>query len=357
MSLARRILLANPSVQVSSLLRGGFATPSAKLTTDSSHANYSPSQGGTKKFLYKSETHAHVAPGFNVTAPSVATIAPAGDNYDSGYSNSGTAGYTSGGIGTNGAATPHQVMLKITFSNETGSKLSTTLSKTNFTHGSDSESGTAGYVFGGANAAFSTRYNTVEKMPFGTETNAVMGSSFTALGNAASVFSNGSLDGYMLGGEDQTIGRHNRYNRLTYATSTFTNNFAQVSAYSAGGFIIGGALSNDGTAGYVCGGSDGTNRDLIQKMTYASHTNSTLSATLVLSTIQINSNPDYYQNTGYLVTGYVASSTGVPASTNIGFVNKLPYSTETRSVLHAGAISSGRVIAVGHIDNNGAGRG
>jgi len=357
MSLVRRILLANPSVQVSSLLRGGFATPSAKLTTDSNHATYSSSQGGTKKFLYKFETHAHVAPGFNVTAPSVATIQPGGDNYDAGYSNSGTAGYTAGGIGTNGAATPHQVMLKITFSNETGSKLTTTLSKTNFTPAGDSEAGTAGYIFGGANASFATRYNTVEKMPFSTETNAVMGSSFTSLGNAASAFSNGNLDGYTLGGEDQTIARHNRYNRLTYATSTFTNNFAQVSTYSAGGFIIGGALSNDGTAGYVLGGSDGTARDLIQKMTYSSHTNSTLSATLVTGTQQINSSPDYFQNTGYLVTGNTPASTGVPSSNNVGLINKLPYSTETRSVLHAGAISSGRVVACAHIHNNGAGRG
>lgn len=357
MSLARRLLVANPSVQVSSLLRGGFATPSAKLTTDTNHATYSSSQGGTKKFLYKFETHAHVSPGFINQNPDINTINPGGDNYDAGYSNSGTAGYTAGGIGINGAATPHQVMLKLVFSSETGSKLSTTLSKTNFTPGGDSEAGTAGYLFGGANSGFATRYNTVEKMPFGTETNAVMGSSFTALGNAAAVFSNGSTDGYTLGGEDSTIGRHNRYNRLAYATSTFTNNFAQVSAYSAGGFILGGALSNDGTAGYVLGGSDGTARDLIQKMTYSSNTNSTLSATLVIGTLQVNSNPDYYQNTGYLVTGNNPASTGIPSSSNVGFINKLPYSTETRSVLHAGAISSGRVVACSHIHNNGAGRG
>jgi hypothetical protein len=343
MSLARRLLVANPSVQVSSLLRGGFATPSAPLTTDLTHGTYAPSQaGGLRKFIYKIETWSHVSPGFNITSPT-ANSSNTGDMiWTQGYSNSGTAGYIAGGGGVNGLANATNIIYKLTIPSETGSKLSTTLNNGRWTGTGESESCTAGYVFGGGDTSFGNRYNTVEKMPFSTETNAVMGSSFTKLGNANNACSNGSTTGYTLGGYNDPAGDHTQCNYLTYSTSTFTSNFASLSATARQA----GSSSNDGTAGYVYGGYDGVAGNLvtsIKKILYSSNTLSVISATMIVAANN-HTTCDYYQIAAYI------------SGAGYGFTHRFPYTTETRSLLHTG-ISSLGPHAGSHIHNNGVNRG
>jgi hypothetical protein len=346
MSLARRLLVANPSVQVSSLLRGGFATPSAPLATDTNHAGYigNTNTSGTIKFIFKYETMANVSPGLFVTNPSVTSLNISG--WGSGYSYSGYQGYHIGGTGINGAASPHNFIYKLVYSTEIGSKLSTTLSKTNHDPSCVAEAGVAGYAFGGSNSGFADRYDTIEKMPFSTETNAIVSGSFTRMGNATAAMSNGSTVAYTLGGEDEVAGTHNYVNKFTYSSSTYSNN---IQSLSPGTRSI-GTVSNHGTAGYGFGGWDGSiRRTDIKKITYSSDTLSIISASLPIGTHQNGFNPDAYQYAGYNITG--DTSVG-----NVGIVSRLVYATETRTTL-SNRCCVGRAFTAGSMNNNGVGRG
>jgi hypothetical protein len=161
----------------------------------------------------------------------------------SGSANSGTAGYYSGGY-ANGSPTGSTIV-KLLFSNETRSNLSTTLGVSNMTHNaSHANSGTASYWLGGF---ASTITGDIQKLPFSTETRSTLGETITAR-DYLSGFSKSGTAGYTLGGTQRNASYMGQntvdiIDKISYSNDTVSSAGSLISAvYLASGCANSGAL-------------------------------------------------------------------------------------------------------------------
>lgn len=196
-----------------------------------------------------------------------------------GFANSGTAGYFTGGRDNQSPQTLRNEFRKITFSNDAGSTLSATASVPSVYASGFANSGTAGYYSGGQIAGFSYT-SRIEKLTFSGETRSTVGATLSS-GRAYSMgFANSGTAGYWAGGL-----LTNGQTTTEIAKIAFSNDsVAALSATFSPGRANGAGVAKSGTAGYVMGGNvtDSNNKTTqISKVLFSNDTLSTISATTI----------------------------------------------------------------------------
>ena len=277
---------------------------------------------------------------FNMVAETHSTVSVSGmdvANYGGHVSDSGVSMYRMGSDGN-----PYTANQKMSYSSETASNLANTLPQGRFGSNGMSNSGTAGYVVGGATAGYSTRYKTIVKMPFSTDVPATLGTGFTNMGNAPGNCSNNHTAGYTFGGYSDTTGPLSLNNKITYSNDSISNSVSSLPATA----FSNSAMSNDGTAAYVTGGRDETTN--IYKVSYSNDARTTTSATIADNLVH-SASVFRYQTAGYLIGGrkYPISEA------DVNYIQKFLYSTETRSTIAATLAAIDRTFCSTGASNNG----
>lgn len=196
-----------------------------------------------------------------------------------GFANSGTAGYFTGGRDNQSPQTLRNEFTKITFSTDAGSTLSATASVPSVYASGFANSGTAGYYSGGQIAGFS--YTTrIEKLTFSGETRSTLGATLSSSRANSMGFANSGTAGYWAGG-----GAENGSALTQVAKLTFSNDsLAAISATFSQGRFDGAGVAKSGTAGYVMGGNvtdSNTKTTQINKVLFSNDTITTLSANTI----------------------------------------------------------------------------
>jgi hypothetical protein len=200
-----------------------------------------------------------------------------------GFANSGTAGYSAGG---NGGGINTSNILKLTFSGETLSPISAVLSTVNVGqfNASASNSGTAGYISGGEAYAVSTGYgrmSKIDKLTFSNDTRSTLSHTYSPNRFQQAGFANSGTAAYFAGGKSGTnpfsavTTRYNTIAKLTFSDDTVSTLGATLTGdneYAAG-------YAKSGTAGYIQGGYDGAYLSRGDKITFSNDTKSTLATT------------------------------------------------------------------------------
>jgi hypothetical protein len=173
-------------------------------------------------------------------------------------SNSGTAGYVAGGATSTGSgAGIYSVIDKLAYATESRSSLSSSLSPSRSYVTGVSSSGVAGYFMGGAligNPQSSADCSAaISKLSYATDTVSTLGGALSISGYWASAVSNSGVAGYMmsiiafLGTNYNNSPTYNYCNRISYTTDVVSS----VSPYNLGNIDIWGAgVSSQGVAGW-----------------------------------------------------------------------------------------------------------
>ena len=255
----------------------------------------------------------------------------------SGYANSGTAGYNTGGYRQSSSYT--SIIEKITFSSDALSVLGSRLTVENLNlHATFANSGTAGYTAGGMNSIDGEPVvSTLNKLTFSNDTNSSIGATFYDSDTAQGIgqwsgFANSGTAGYAGGGYNNNY--RSRIFKLTFSNDTssiLTNRLSQ----SKEGPI---SAANSGTAGYfaggyVTGGIAATN--VVEKITFSNDSRSVLGSTISTK----------YRGAGFAKSGTAAYFAGgiSGGSTSLNSVNKLTFSNDTTSNA-ANTLTQGRAM-------------
>ena len=138
----------------------------------------------------------------------IATVLPSASSLITGMSNSGVAGYFSGGT------TGNQVVRKLLFSNDTLSTLPVTFSSSSGYRGGMANSGVAGYIGGGQTI------DTIDKISFTTETTSVSSGVLTLARWGTAGMADTGYSGYFGGG---FVGSNRAtVDKVAFATDTVT---------------------------------------------------------------------------------------------------------------------------------------
>ena len=269
----------------------------------------------------------------------------------------GNAGYFAGG---NGGADPWTTdsIDRLDFGDETIFTLSATLSRGLNQASGVSNSGVAGYVWGGKHNESGWTFNTtIEKLTYSADTvstiTATLSEDERAQVNPSS-FSNVGTAGYLAGGYDSGSNRLDSISKLIYSSEAEST----ISAVMSRARYETAAFSNSGSAGYMAGGygtAYGSNQGLMQlinKLTYSNENPSTLSATL---TMIYNNSFGKYGAMGFADTGtagYVAG--GWAGIEDVEIIDKITFSNDSKSTLSA-TMHDGRRHGAGIEDKNVAG--
>lgn len=119
--------------------------------------------------------------------------------YAQGLANSGVAGYTGPGY-TGVGATYTNTIAKVLFSNDTIANLSATLTVDGTDVGAAANSGTAGYWAGGATSNGSTPVNSIDKLTFSGDTKSTLSATLTATNHNNGGAANSGTAAYFAGG-------------------------------------------------------------------------------------------------------------------------------------------------------------
>lgn len=274
--------------------------------------NQSATTGGIGKMGYGTET----------TSILSATLATGIFTFGN-VSNSPTACYW----GNVNGGTTTGVIQKLTYSGESISTLSNYLTERQMYAGSAMyNSGTAGYWTGGYVTAQGYQ-NKVTKLTFSNDTTALNSGVMPYSPFTHCSFANNGVAGYAAGGRDPAF--------TTIAKMSFSNDtWSTLSAVLTVATYDLIAVANSGTAGYITGGLASTTLDTIQKVLYSNDTISTLSTTLY-EAVQYHFGSANKNTAGYLYGGIPT------AGGNTNSINKLTFSSDTRSVLSATLQASG----------------
>lgn len=168
----------------------------------------------------------------NDTASSITAITTS-RGYATGISNNGIAGYTVGGFTTAYVGTVD----KRIYSNDSTSQLGTALTTGRQYPTSISNHGTAGYIAGGQNSG-STRVRSIEKWLFSNDTRSTIAATLTNTAYAATGTSLSGSHGYFVGGSnDANSAATTSSQKLLYSNDAISNTTALRSAswYTANG--------------------------------------------------------------------------------------------------------------------------
>jgi hypothetical protein len=205
--------------------------------------------------------------------------------YLTGFSNSGTAGYYAGG---NAGNINTSSIIKLTFSGETLSTISAVLSSIGAGqyNASASNSGTAGYISGGEAYDISlayVRFSKIDKLTFSNDTRSTLSHTYSPNRNSQSGFANSGTAAYFAGGASGVNGStsgnsafYSSIEKLTFSNdsvSTLGATLTSVNRWAAG-------YAKSGTAGYIQGGYDNPSYlNRADKITFSNDSKSTLAAT------------------------------------------------------------------------------
>jgi len=202
--------------------------------------------------------------------------------------NSGTAGYVLGGS-TGGGTTA--AIDKIAFSNDARTTLAATLTAVIYRNtGAMANSGTAGYTAGGNRTDTSSLTSYIDKITFSNDSKSTTSATLSSLNARNAAHANSGTAGYFLGGNN---------NFTTIDKITFSSD--SVSAVSGGMSTprqYHTAFANSGTAGYAAGGQNTSNARLssIEKLAYSNDAVSSTSVTMASA----RSNPAGFADSGTL---------------------------------------------------------
>ena len=241
-------------------------------------------------------------------------------------SNTGVAGYLLGGMDSVGV--PQTLIQKITTPQDTKSNISSTLAAAKFQQVQMVRGNIAGYTPGGANAGYSTRYRTTDKLLYSTEIASTLGVTMAGGGNAGTGVTNGVTAGYHMGGYvDALGGDHTINDKFTYSSETFST----LAAALPNGQREGVPASNEGVAGYTVGKFDfglpgGTyaNSRNSFKLSFTTETVSTLTNTLATAG---------YDASAFTDRGVCAYLPGMRDTYILRETIKFSFSSETASTL------------------------
>lgn len=209
-----------------------------------------------------------------------------------GVSNSGTAGYHATG-GTSGNV-PVTTVDKFAYSDDSRTTLGTGVAhtRTNVPAGM-SNSGTAGYISGGWSYTGNNAIDDTDKITFSNDSTSTLAA--TLDGNVQYLWgmANSGTAGYICGGL-QGGSNIDRVEKLTFSNDTLSTLGTGLSTACR----IGAGMANSGTAGYSGGGYSSTYEDFVDKFAFSNDSRSTL-GTGLSSGSQAHAG---YANTG--VAGY-----------------------------------------------------
>jgi hypothetical protein len=305
-------------------------------TTRQSVAGYIAGGGSTTS---NSETNGGLIDKITFSSDTRSTLSAVMSNYGAvwpqGFANSGVAGYISGGY-SGASSTPPQIyntffsrVDKILFPTDAKSTLTATV-LAKYNSGSCANSGVAGYIASG-DEALSTS-TAIQKLVFSTEIVSTLSATTTAGGRWMGMVSNNGIAGYIfLGGYGS-----NAIDKLLFSTDTKSSLVATKSGTGAGFF------ANGSVAGYICGG-DSANYALIDKLSFSAETISASSAVLDIAS-QYNSGS--FAN--HEVAGYVNGGNNMSGGSPTNRSEKFAFPSDTRSLLGTiltAAVSAGAGFA------------
>ena len=182
------------------------------------------------------------------------------------------AAYFAGGIDTNNISG----IDKIAFSSDAKSTLSATLSTARYALAGAANSGTAAYFAGGFHGPSSTYISGIDKITFSGDTKSTLSATLSTTSYNLAGAANSGTAAYFAGGGNGS-GNVSGIDKITFSGDTKSTLSATLS--TARNTLAGAA--NSGTAAYFAGGYDsGGNISGIDKITFSGDTKSTLSATL-----------------------------------------------------------------------------
>jgi hypothetical protein len=247
-----------------------------------------------------------------------ATLSPS-RGYSAGFANSGTAGYVVGGT----ESPDYSTISKLVFTTDSISNLGTGAVGTYIKAVSGmANSGTAGY-WGGGNAPGGVTSN-IGKLLFSNDSNSIISAKLSQAKAYVMAFANSGTAGYFANGSNSgSLQWYTTINKITFSNDTVS---------SAGGGNLGTytdfgtAFANSGTAGYMTAtsGSAGGGTSQIEKITFSNDSKSIIAATLS----EARSASGSFANSG--TAGYLGGGSSTGSKTTI---NKLTFSNDTRSVI------------------------
>lgn len=236
----------------------------------------------------------------------------------------GIAGYMAGGFG-NGV--DYTDIDKLVFSNETASKLSSVLDTVKDSNAMISNSGTAGYVLGGTNYAINTVYTNANKISFSSDTRSLVASAFPSGGRFSAVGLEQKLNaGYISNGSAVTpLTPLNTMSKFLFASDTPSS----ISATTTNSMASSGVVLDE-NVGYIIGGVTASlTFSNVDKITFSTETKSVISSSLTTP----RGVPASISN--IKKSGYILGGANGPGTLVYSEISKLTYSSETMSNISA----------------------
>ena len=299
-----------PSTKVSDWVTPGIAASIGKMNMGGGYL--AGGQGYTDNIMrmpFDTETMAHISADMSVGYSGTAA-----------HSNSGSAGYISGGFNNNLTPKSSDNIDKLAYADDTVSLLSAELDQRRTAPVGLSNSGTAGYICGGDVDGTATYQDLVDKFVYSNDTSSELGTTLGHTTDTAGGFSHKGGFGFVVGGYSGSgaAGYLDEIDKWAFSNDTRS---AMTDLPGRIAWLEG--FSDDGVSGYIGGGWHVTSQNIttIYKWAYSNDSRSTSSATMSVADSQhmgfANSG-----TAGYFMGGYSGGAV---------WVDKYAFTSDTRS--------------------------
>jgi hypothetical protein len=248
------------------------------------------------------------------------------------------SGYFGGGLATGSPPTARSTMDKVTYSTDTtvavpGANLTVARYKLAATGNS-----TAGYFGGGGPGVYPSPgfRSTMDKVNYSSDTTAAVPGANLSVAREVTGATGNSTAGYFGGGVTGSISpTYSTMDKVTYSTDTRTT----VPGAALSSARSDHAATGNSTSGYFGGGTivtgpgTGIPVSTMDKVTYSTDTRTTVPGAA------LSSARSDHAATGNSTSGYFGGDTGFPA---VAIMDKVTYSTDTRSTVATAALSDAR---------------
>ena len=197
-------------------------------------------------------------------------------------------------------------------------------------------SSAAGYFGGGGNTPSPSKISTMQKITYLTDSSSSVPGGSLSAGRSNLAATGNSTNGYFGGGEGAPTApalKQSRMDKVTYSSETT----AQVPGASLSVASRGPSATGNSTAGYFGGGEGPATRSTMDKITYSTDT------TAAVPGASLSSGRAFHAATGNSTAGYFGGgrTTGA-ASSRTNLMDKVTYSTDTRSTIPGAFLSAAR---------------
>lgn len=212
--------------------------------------------------------------------------------------------------------------------------------------GGMTNSGTAGYMTGGYQPSISSRIDSIRKILYASDSLSTLGATLQGWTSSGWTGENPFTAGYQNVGFAAGDGYGPKWtNKVTFSTDT-RSNLANTSSVKR--IVVQRGMQNASTAGYLPGGSNFLNAEYnsIEKISYSAETFSTLGATLTTNVYNVANVSNYG------IAGYAAG--GNNNDYNRKYIDKITFSNDTKSTI-AAQLVGGRQAIMGLSNKNTTG--